>query len=220
MRTCRAAARPDRVSGLCQVRSTTLWIAVLLATVIGRPSHAQAPAGVTLASHDFNASAEGWRISGDTDAMTPIFNPTGGHSGGCIEGSDQALGETWYFSAPGSVVARLPAASNGTLSYWLKQSGAMISLNDDDIVIVGRAGRLSYRFPRPPGIDWTPLSVRLSASEPWMWNWNRRATQAQLEEVLATATQLEIRGEYVTGDDRASLDTFRLTAAPVASGSP
>jgi hypothetical protein len=64
------------------------------------------------------------------------------------------------------------------------------------------------------------MSVRLSAADPWTWNWNRRATQAQIEAVLATATQLEIRGEYVTGDDRASLDTFRLMAAPLAAGSP
>ena len=176
--------------------------------------------GRLLISHDFTASAEGWRISGDTDPMTPIFRPAGGQSGGCIEGSDQALGETWYFTAPSSVVAVLPAAANGTLSYWLKQSGAMISLNDDDIVIVGKAGRLSYRFPQAPGTDWTPLSVQLSASVPWMWNWNRRATQAQIDEVLATATQFDIRGEYVTGDDHASLDTFVLTGAPRPAGSP
>jgi hypothetical protein len=192
----------------------------MLLVLVGDPSSAQAPPGRTLVSHDFTSSAEGWRISGDTDTMTPLFNATGGHPGGCIEGSDQALGETWYFNAPDAVVARLREAVNGTLSYWLRQSGAMISLNDDDVVIVGRAGRLSYRFPAAPGTDWTAMSVRLSASEPWMWNWNRRATQAQIEEVLATATRLEIRGEYVTGDDRASLDTFVLTAAPQSADRP
>lgn len=205
-------------------KTTGAWntpVAIALMLGLGAsPSRARAPAGQVLVSHDFDTSAQGWRISGDTDTMTPVFNPTGGRDGGCIEGSDQALGETWYFNAPASVVSRLPAAVNGTLSYWLRQSGAMISLNDDDIVIVSRAGRLSYRFPQAPGTDWTALSVRLSAADPWMWNWNRRATQAQMEEVLATATRLEIRGEYVTGDDHASLDTFRLTAAPTGAGSP
>ncbi len=203
------------------VTKTTIWIALLLLSVAAYPSYAQARAGATLVSHDFSESAQGWRISGDTDTMTPVFNPNGGQDGGgCIEGTDQALGETWYFTAPNGVVARLPEAVNGTLSYWLKQSGALISLNDDDIVIVGRAGRLSYRFQQAPGTDWTPMSVRLSASDPWMWNWNRRATQEQVEAVLATATRLEIRGEYVTGDDHASMDTFLLSGAPSTTGSP
>ena len=110
---------------------------------------------------------------------------------------------------------QLPAAVNGTISFSLKQSGPPCSLIDDDIVIIGPAGRLSYRFPTGPGTDWTDFSVRLSASEGWTWNWNAPATQAQIESVLAAATRLEIRGEYVTGDDEGSLDNFVLTAAPM-----
>jgi len=90
----------------------------------------------------------------------------------------------------------------------------MISLFDDDVVIVGPAGRLSYRFQTAPGTDWTDFTVRLSASEGWTWNWNQRATQAQIGQVLAAPTLLQIRGEYVTGDDMGSLDNFMLTAAP------
>ena len=130
----------------------------------------------------------------------PIYNASGGHPGGYITGVDDALGETWYFRAPFTVLQQLPAAVNGTISFSLKQSGTPVSLIDDDIVIVGPAGRLSYRFPTAPGTDWKDFSVRLSESEGWTWNWNRRATQAQIDSVLAAATRLEIRGEYVTGD--------------------
>lgn len=179
---------------------------------VGAPSHAQAPAGRTLASYDFSDSAQGWRISGDTDPMPSLHNRTGGQEGGCIEGTDQALGETWYFAAPSDLVAQLPAALDGTLSYWIRQSGAMVSVIDDDVVIVGRAGRLSYRFPGAPGTAWTAMSVRLSASSGWVWNWNRPATEEQVRQVLDTAIRLEIRGEYVTGDDSAALDTVVLTA--------
>ncbi len=181
---------------------------------LGHPVQAQVGTGRTLASYDFTTSAQGWRISGDTDPMPPLFSPTGGQDGGCIEGLDQALGETWYFAAPADTVARLSEAMDGTLSYWLKQSGDVVSLIDDDIVIVGRAGRLSYRFPTPPGTIWTVRSVRLSASAGWVWNWNRPATDDQVRLVLATAIRLEIRGEYVTGDDRASLDTVVLAGSP------
>jgi hypothetical protein len=125
---------------------------------------------------------------------------------------DEALGETWYFRAPITVVEQLPAAVDGTISFSFRQSGTAVSLIDDDVVIVGAAGRLGYRFPTAPGTRWTDYSVRLSASEDWTWNWNARATQAQLESVLAAPTRLEIRGEYVTGDDEGSLDNFTLTA--------
>jgi laminin B (domain IV) len=171
---------------------------------------AHAQAGRTLIQFEFTESAEGWEIAGDTAGAAPIFTPTGGHPGGCITGVDEALGETWYFHAPAAALKQLPAAIGGTLSYSLKQSGDQISLIDDDVVIVGPAGRLSYRFATSPGTDWTDFSVQLSERAGWTWNWNRRATQAQIESVLAHPTRLEIRGEYVTGPDRGSLDNFRL----------
>ena len=173
---------------------------------------AQSRTGQILIRHEFTESAEGWSISGDSGAVEPIFTPTGGHPGGCISAIDEALGETWYFHAPEAVLQQLPAAVNGTLSYSLKQSGDIPSLVDDDVVIVGKAGRLSYRFPTAPGTDWTDLSVRLSESAGWTWNWNRRATQAQIESVLLAPIRLEIRGEYVTGPDEGSLDNFLLTS--------
>ena len=148
---------------------------------------AQTRTGPTLVSHDFTESAQGWRISGDSVTAPPIFTATGGHPGGCITGVDEALGETWYFHAPTAVLRQLPAAVDGTISFSLKQSGSQVSLIDDDVVIIGPAGRLSYRFPTAPGTDWTDFSVRLSESEGWTWNWNARATQAQIESVLAAA---------------------------------
>jgi hypothetical protein len=163
-----------------------------------------------LVRHDFMQSAQGWHIAGDTGSVDPIFTMSGGHPGGCITGVDEALGETWYFRAPTSVLTQLPAAENGTISFSLKQSGSQVSLIDDDVVITGPAGRLSYRFPASPATDWTDFSVRLSEGEGWMWNWNRRATQAQINSVLAAPTGLDIRGEYVTGQDEASLDNFVL----------
>jgi hypothetical protein len=202
----------QRAARLSQATVTMLWVLPFIALALDCAS-AQTRIGPTLVSHDFTGSAQGWRISGDSVAADPIFSAIGGHSGGCITGVDEALGETWYFRAPTTVVRQLPAAINGTMSFSFKQSGTAMSLIDDDVVIVGPAGRLSYRFPTAPGTDWRSYSVRLSASEGWTWNWNARATPAQLESVLAAPTRLEIRGEYVTGDDEASLDNFVLTAA-------
>jgi hypothetical protein len=173
-----------------------------------------AAAGVSdraLAVHDFDRSAEGWLIAGDTGTREPIFRPEGGRSGGYIYSDDEALGETWYFRAPASLLAHLGAAEGGRLSYSLKQSSDVQGYPDDDIVIQGPAGRLSYRFGRQPGTDWTDFSVRLSADEDWRWNWNARATAEQIRRVLGAPERLEIRGEYQTGDDTGSLDRVVLT---------
>jgi len=171
---------------------------------------AQTQSGSVLVSHHFIESAQGWQIAGDTGTVSPLFTASGGHPDGCISGLDEAIGETWYFRAPMSVLRQLPAAVNGSISFSLKQSGSQVSLFDDDVVITGSAGRLSYRFQKAPGTDWTDFSVRLVADEGWTWNWNRRATQAQIDSVLATPTGLDIRGEYVTGQDEGSLDNFVL----------
>jgi len=169
-------------------------------------------AGTTLIAHDFTTSAEGWLIVADTGMVTPGFLPAGGRTGGYIFGTDEALGETWYFRAPATVLSQLAAAEGGRLSYSLKQSSDAQAFVDDDIVIQGPAGRLSYRFVTQPGTDWTDFSVQLSASEDWRWNWNARATEEQIRSVLRDATRLDIRGEYWTGDDVGGLDHVVLTA--------
>jgi hypothetical protein len=164
-----------------------------------------------LVLHDFSTSADGWQVAGDTGPAAPIFQPAGGRSGGYISNVDEATGETWYFQAPPSVLAQLAAAEGGLLEYSLKQSSAAAeAFPDDDVVIVGAAGRLSYRFDYAPGTVWTDFSVPLSVSANWRWNWNARATEAQFRSVLSRASRLEIRGEYVTGDDTGGMDQFVL----------
>ena len=108
-----------------------------------------------LVVHDFSTSADGWQIAGDTGPRAPAFHASGGRSGGYISYTDEAVGETWYFQAPQSVLNQLPASVNGRIAYRLKQSAVDAGFTDDDVVIVGPAGRLSYRFPYTPGTDWT-----------------------------------------------------------------
>jgi len=169
-------------------------------------------AGRQLLVHDFSSSAEGWQVAGDTGAAVPVFHSSGGRSGGYISNTDEAVGETWYFQAPAGVLSQLGAAEGGRLDYSLKQDSAEAGFSDDDVVIVSVAGRLSYRFDRSPGTDWTDFSVPLSASANWRWNWNARATPEQIRSVLNRPLRLEIRGEYRTGDDTGGMDHFVLTA--------
>jgi alkaline phosphatase D len=170
------------------------------------------PVQRTLVAHDFSASAEGWLVAGDTGEVEPIYQPSDGHPGGYISSDDEAVGETWYFQAPASVLTQLPAAEDGLLRYSLRQSSTDAGFVEDDIVVVGPAGRLSYRFGRAPGSAWTDFSVRLSASAGWRWNWNARATQEQIRSVLLEPRRLQIRGEYRSGPDIGGLDAFALMA--------
>ena len=97
----------------------------------------------TLVSYEFTSSAEDWLISTDPGSADPIFQPTGGNPGACIAGVDQSLGETWYFRAPTTVLQQLLAAENGTLSFSLRQSSDIDGgFPDDDVVIIGTAGRI------------------------------------------------------------------------------
>jgi hypothetical protein len=167
--------------------------------------------GHTLIANDFSTSAEGWLIASDTGLVDPIFESQGGHPGGYISAKDEEGGETWYFRAPPSVLAQLAAAEYGKITYNVRQSEINPGFPDDDIVIVGAAGRLSYRFDYAPGTEWTTFSAPLEAAG-WHWNWNMPATQEQMRSVLTAPIRLEIRGEYRTGTDVGGLDTFALIA--------
>ena len=141
----------------------TVIAAVLAAGLIGL--HAQSsPEGRTLVEYDFAASAEGWLVSGDTGATKPVFHPSGGNPGGHISHVDEAVGETWYFRAPESVLKQLAAAENGTLTYSLKQSSDDTGFLDDDVVIVGPAGRLSWTL-RECAMPWSRRGRRGSRAQ-------------------------------------------------------
>jgi hypothetical protein len=191
------------------ITRTTVFAAGVLACLLGGRAQLLSQS-VTLVAHGFEASTHGWLVSGDTGAVEPQLHASGGHPGGFISHADEALGETWYFSAPDTVLRALSAAEHGTLSYSLKQSADIVGNFEDDVVIVGPAGRLSYRFAESPNTSWASFSVTLAASAGWRWNWNAPASQEQIHSVLVNPTSLEIRGEYHTGPDEGALDTVVL----------
>ncbi|WP_239493082.1 laminin B domain-containing protein [Luteitalea sp. TBR-22] len=188
-------------------------LAGILAGVIAGAGHLHSQAS-TLVAHGFDGTTHGWSVSGDTGAVQPQLHAAGGHPDGYISHVDEALGETWYFSAPENVLRVLASAEHGALRYDLKQSADIVGNFEDDVVVVGPAGRISYRFPESPGTDWRTFTVSFTAGSGWRWNWNAPATQAQIRSVLTSATSLEIRGEYHTGPDEGALDNVVITNAP------
>ena len=209
----RATGRPH--AGL-KARRYVLSLTIVLMAVRVPHADGQSTQGAIapiLIRHEFNESNQGWRLTTDTGGADAEFAAAGGDPGGHISGTDEEIGETWYFRAPLAVVQHLRAAENGVLRFSLRQStnvdGGFL---DDDVVIVGATGRLGYRFGRgsAPGTAWKQFAVRLSASAGWTWNGSGRATEAQFRSVLAAPLSLEIRGEYMTGADEGFLDNVEL----------
>ena len=120
--------------------------------------------------------AQGWQVSGDSGSFEPHVHASGGDPGGYISHTDEALGETWYFRAPDSVLTSLAAAE--TRDAQLPHQA------------IGRAARRPRRrhrhrrtrgptvlpLSKSPGTGWTPFSVRFTAAAGWRWNWNAPAT--------------------------------------------
>src|SRR5262245_49851133 len=100
----------------------------LIAAALLGCSHTRAARELVV--HEFSSSTEGWQVAGDTSPAAPVFHPAGGRSGGYISHTDEALGETWYFQAPPSVLSQLAAAAGGRLEYSLKQDSAEAGFPD------------------------------------------------------------------------------------------
>ena len=58
------------------------------------------------ASSAFEASADGWTITGDaqTSRIQPDFNTQGGNPNGLISAVDDVTGGVWYFQAPANFI--------------------------------------------------------------------------------------------------------------------
>ena len=204
---------PRSVQGSVQARMpiarSTAIAGVLLAGLMGL--HAQSsPQERTLVAHDFSASPTDGSCP-ETPARRSPVPPSGGHPGGYISHADEAVGRDVVLPGARQRAAALAAAENGTLSYSLKQSADDPGFLDDDVIIVGPAGRLSFRFARRPARAGRLLGEAHGRGRLAL-ELERAASQEQIHRVLANPTSLEIRGEHYTGPDEGALDNVVLRA--------
>ncbi|MCA9275041.1 MAG: hypothetical protein KDA29_03350 [Phycisphaerales bacterium] len=170
---------------------------------------AAALAGPAGAIHStFDTDAQGW--STDKDARNFRWESTDGNPGGFIAADDIGSGQYWRFAAPAEYLGDLSAYYGQTLSYELKQLGAVGTVsNQSDIDIVGAGITLEYRFGVTPSGEWTPFSVEISEGAGWEVA-GMPASEAQIQAVLADVTSLSIRGEFRVGADSCGLDNVQL----------
>lgn len=165
----------------------------------------------------FDANDEGWLITGDAQGggTTPTYNSSGGNPGGHISATDDVEGGVWYFQAPDKFHGNFSAAYGTNLTFDLRQSDTNNQFSSTDIYLRGDGLELTFDTANNPGTDWTPYSVPLTESSGWQLS-GSAPSETQFRQVLADVTDLQIRGEYITGSDVGDLDNVAMIPEPSA----
>ncbi len=191
--------------------ATALIVIMVLSIALLPSQHiTQAADAPPLSSSTFDNSAEGWAIIGD--AQGPSFSVSDGNPGGYIYASDKQQGAVWYWQSSANFLGDKSAAYGKLLTFDLKQSiTARQDVTPDDVVLIGAGITLWFDTLINPGVNWTNYTVLLNEKAGWVKRGTNQApTQAEMQQVLASLTALQIRGEFSTEADKGSLDNVLL----------
>ncbi len=194
----------------------TKYLALVSLAVLGLPPSASV-AGI-IASSDFSANDDGWRISGDSTSSLPVYHATGGNPGGYIQAFDQVLGGVWFWDAPAKFLGNDSAAYGQTLTWDQRMRGDGPLFDDYDVVLHGAGLTLVFHTSSvPTDPAWASYSVLLSETAGWQIGslGGPAPTQAQFLSVLSNLDTLDIRGEFITGPDNGDLDNVVLHGSSV-----
>lgn len=170
-----------------------------------------AHASATTISSSFDAGAEGWTA---LDAVGfdyhSSFQSTGGNPGGFLDGLEtDPAGGTGYFIAPSKYLGNLSSFAGGSLGYDFKVIQGTSYFNDADVIISNGSTSVSWISNiNPVGLGWTPFQVQLTSAN----------FGPNLASVLSNVTELQIRGEFISGPEEEGLDNVLLQTP--ASGAP
>jgi hypothetical protein len=160
---------------------------------------------------NFDSGDDGWRAASTSLQVAPKCLTYGGQSGGYICADDAAAGNNWYWMAPAAFLGNRSANYDGTLRFALRQSSVGNPILTDSVMLCGAGLTLVLALPQAPGTTWTPFVLHLNETSGWTNALTRRAaTQAELVSVLATLTNLCIRGDYQVGSITTGLDNVEL----------
>ena len=169
----------------------------------------------SLASSTFEGDNEGWSLSNNGQLTAPTLAREGGNPAGNLCGRDEGDGDIWYFVAPQKYLGNTSAAMGKRLTFDLKQGSIFNQVRGRDVVLNGGGLAVTWFFRFPPGLDWTPYSVRFDATSGWRIDdptgVGADATEGDLRTVLSDLRSLRIRGEFFDGpNDTACIDNVYL----------
>ncbi len=196
------------------MKKTGIYIGIVLIFVIGvvlwKSCRHQ-----NITSH-FDQDHEGWTVIGDAQegSAIPDYRNDAGNPGGYISADDNTAGGVWYWSAPEKFLGNRSSSFGKILSFSLKQSSTDNQFDADDIILAGADMKIVYNTAENPDITWTDYSVRLSGDSGWKYNDSNGdpVSRNDFVNILKDLKALQIRGEYVTGEDTGGLDNVILYA--------
>lgn len=152
-------------------------------------------AAAATSSFNFTNGKQGWGTQGGATSSPSA----GGNLGGCVKGTDNNSGSTWYFAAPASLLTAIQTKSgNFALKFDLK-APTTNNTNEPDVIIESPNYTLVLNIANDPNATaWTSYSTALTASSNWRLGTltGKKATNAQIKATLKKITKLWIRGEF------------------------
>lgn len=166
----------------------------------------------------FDLDSEGWSITNNSSATTPLWSPEGGRTGGHIYILDQLSSwKQYYWNAPSAFLGDVSAAYGGTITYHVFSDRVTTTLltrnNMWQVILTGAGTKLVIPLETIPGQSgWTAYSVRLDTTAGWRHLATAAgATEDDIRDVLGSLVQLEILGDYWGGaGNRGGLDDVAI----------
>ena len=171
---------------------------------------------------NFDLGDEGWTITGDAQGglTDPSYSTEGGNPGGHIFAIDDVTGAIWRFRAPQKFYGDFSGAYGYNLRFDLRQSTSTDQFESRDVIIEGGGSLIWIETLDNPGIEWTSYTIPLVEGAGWQMNNDDEATEQDIRNVLRSIEDLQIRGEYRTGDDTGRLDNVVLESVCAPSVAP
>jgi alkaline phosphatase D len=158
----------------------------------------------------FNKSADGWGLNGDPSSFG--WQATGGDPKGYLAWVDGATGAISYYTAGPKFLGNKMAFYGGTLSYDILDTGN--GLNAYDVQIIGDGKTLQYTSPNDSGFPtpnvWSAASLQLIAANFIDTATNAPPSVSEMKKVMKDITEIDIRAEYVNGNESGGLDNVVL----------
>ena len=164
--------------------------------ISGRQTAAESDDAVTAtSSFNFTNGKQGWTTQGGATSSPSA----GGNLGGCVKGTDNTAGSTWYFAAPASLLTAIQTKSGNFMLKFDLKAPTTNNTNAPDIIIESPTRTIVLDIADDPSAAaWTSYSAALTATADWRLGTlaGAKATNLQIKATLKQITKLWIRGEF------------------------
>lgn len=157
---------------------------------------------------DFEAGNDGWTAL--TTWNRKSFDIT--NEKGALKASDPTPNENWVWKAPEKFLGKRGEYLGLHLTYRICIDGTDDEFTDHHVMLRDRVGNvLTIRLGQKAGRVWTDFVVWLHPDAGWIDQQNNgRPSLERMRFIMDDLETLQIRGEFINGDDTCWLDDVRL----------